>query len=128
MLMMLYTYFLLLITALVSPLDKNEAITECIESSVVEYSIVEQNDNRQLAVCLEYNSDLRAPVSSSNVLQRESSSQNVVRHRGAAHERVHSCGEFASRQGHTTHILEFDKVRSSLRKAYYLHTLCRLRI
>lgn len=128
MLMMLYTYFLLLITALVSPLDKIEAITECVESSVVEYSIVEQNDNRQLAVCLEYNSDLRAPVSNSNVLPRETSSQNVVRHRGSAQERGFSCAEIASRQGHATHILEFDKVRSSLRKAYYLHTLCRLRI
>ena len=94
---MLLTYFLMLASALFSPANSGEVITECIEPAVVEYSIAQQFSREQFAVCLEYNTDLRTPAANPSVV-------------------------------HTTHVLEYDKVKSSLRKAYYLHTLCRLRI
>lgn len=125
MLISLYTYFLMLVAAMLSPSQCDEVVVRPA-SPVAECNIIEQQSSHQLAVCLEYNNDLRAPVS----LQRQApSSQNVVRHRGGdGHNRIILCDEKLSRQGRITHIFEFDKVKSSLRNAYYLHTLCRLRI
>lgn len=125
---MLLTYFLMLASALFSPANSGEVITECIEPAVVEYSIAQQFSREQFAVCLEYNTDLRTPATNPSVVQRESSSQSVSRHRVGSQDRVSLCKDIVSHQGHTTHVLEYDKVKSSLRKAYYLHTLCRLRI
>ena len=43
-------------------------------------------------------------------------------------EKIMSAAVHARHSGHTTHIFEYNHFRSSLRVAYYLHTLCRLRI
>lgn len=58
---------------------------------------------------------------------QQSHQRNTIRHRIEC-EKLMSAAIHSRHSGHTTHIFEYNHFRSSLRVAYYLHTLCRLRI
>lgn len=60
-------------------------------------------------------------------LQHNSSTRHNLRHRSLT-EKIMSEAVHSRHAGHITRIFEFNPFRSSLRVAYYLHTLCRLRI
>ena len=60
-------------------------------------------------------------------VQHNLSSRSNLRHRTLA-EKILSAAIHSRKAGHITKIFEFNPYTSSLRAAYYLHTLCRLRI
>lgn len=63
----------------------------------------------------------------STTKNQQSHQRNTLRYRIVC-EKLMSAAVHARHSGHTTHIFEYNYFRSSLRVAYYLHTLCRLRI
>ncbi len=66
-------------------------------------------------------------VYTSTTKAQQSHQRNTTRQRIES-EKLMSAAIHSRHSGHTTHIFEYNHFRSSLRVAYYLHTLCRLRI
>ena len=66
-------------------------------------------------------------VYTSTAKAQQSHQRNTTRQRIES-EKLMSAAIHSRHSGHTTHIFEYNHFRSSLRVAYYLHTLCRLRI
>lgn len=66
-------------------------------------------------------------VYTSTTKAQQSHQRNTMRQRIES-EKLMSAAIHSRHSGHTTHIFEYNHFRSSLRVAYYLHTLCRLRI
>lgn len=77
--------------------------------------------------CVEFQTSATSHYTSLHELQNNTTLRNTLRHRSLS-ERIMAEAIHSRRAGHITKIFEFNIFTSSLRVAYYLHTLCRLRI
>lgn len=99
-----------------------------------DYVVTESIDNgyvEELICSREYNSDmlLRTSRSSFTVGQNNLTSlNNNVRSRHESHTKSLLQAIPECHAGHLTRLFEFNLFKSSLRVAYYLYALCRLRI
>lgn len=104
---------------------KYQAQTLCLSSASDSFS-------DQLAMLRECGSDMLRSAGSRTLLCFEESvtslPANHFRQRNSSESEIVPHVEPCRHLGHVNHIFDYDYFRSSLRKAYYLHALCRLRI
>lgn len=127
--MMMRLLYILLFACLSLALDKSAGqIISSAEQMTSEVSATDQVE--QLICCRECNSDMLRTMRTAapTIAQNATSTTQQVRHRSDEQLKYYAAAIPSRRAGHVTRIFEFDTVRSTLRVAYYLHALCRLRI
>lgn len=98
------------------------------DSQQQELSDIADLMHRSLRSCsYEFQQSIAAHAFYPHQLQHNSSTRHNLRHRSLG-EKIMSEAVHSRHAGHITRIFEFNPFRSSLRVAFYLHTLCRLRI
>lgn len=126
--MMLRLIYILLFAFLSLALDKSAEEVMSADMASVELSA--QDNAEQLWCCRECNSDMLRTMRTATptIAQNGTSTIQQVRHRLDEQLKFYAAAIPSRRAGHVTRIFEFDTVCSTLRVAYYLHALCRLRI
>ena len=112
-----------------------EAQDECVvggQNNSVSISSAADSYGEDLAMLREYGCDMLRSATSRTIFSIEESTvsltSNHLRQRNSSESEYVPHLEPCRHLGHVNHIFDYDKLRSSLRKVYYLHALCRLRI
>lgn len=126
--MMLRLLYILLFVVLSLAVDKSAGDVASADVGRVEVSAPSHAE--QLWCCRECNSDMLRTMRTAapTIAQNAASTSQQVRHRSDEQLKYYAAAIPSRRVGHVTRIFEFDTVRSTLRVAYYLYALCRLRI
>ncbi len=108
---------------------------ECVakyQTQSVSISSAADSYGEDLAMLRECGCDMLRSASSRTLFSLEESTvsltSNHLRQRNSSVSETLPHVEPCRHLGHVNHIFDYDKLRSSLRKIYYLHALCRLRI
>ncbi len=126
--MMLRLIYILLFASLSLALDKSA--DEVVSADMTRVEVSAPSQAEQLWCCRECNSDMLRTMRTAapSIAQNATSATQQVRHRSDEQLKYYAAAIPSRRAGHVTRIFEFDHFRSTLRVAYYLHALCRLRI
>lgn len=126
--MMLRLFSILLFVVLSLAWDKSAG--DVASDGVGRVEVSAPSHAEQLWCCRECNSDMLRTMRTAvpTIAQNSTSAIQQVRHRSAEQLKFYAAAIPSRRAGHVTRIFEFDHFRSTLRVAYYLHALCRLRI
>lgn len=128
--MILRLFYILLFVCVTYLCDSHPELQQETAPNYPHSEVVADTHAEQLICCKEYNSDmLRTPRSMTTITSQSNTvTSQQVRYHGEEQLKFYATAVPARRAGHVTQIFEFNQFRSSLRVAYYLHTLCRLRI